>query len=83
MSLIQKSTEPEHKFAIQLRWRIEQVKIVNEGDCIRVIPKGWIEKNTWREINDILRLNRFCWLKNGKDGCWIRLKQRSLMEFLE
>ena len=81
MSLIQKSTEPEHKFAIQLHHRIDYVKIVNENDCIRIVPKGWIEKRTWREINDILRLNRFCWLKNGKDGCWIRLKQCSLMEF--
>ena len=82
MSLIQKSTEPEHKFAIQLRHRIDYVKIVNENDCIRVVPKGWIEKKTWREINDILRLSKFCWLKNGRDGCWIRLKQQSLAEFL-
>jgi len=81
MSLIQKSTEPEHKFAIHLRHRIDHVKIVNENDCIRVVPKRWIEKRTWREINDILRLYRFCWLKNGKDGCWIRLKQSSLTEF--
>jgi len=81
MSLIQKSTEPEHRFAIQLRHRIDYVKIVNENDCIRIVPKAWIEKRMWREINDILRLHRFCWLKNGKDGCWIRLKQRSLMEY--
>jgi len=44
--------------------------------------QDWIEKRTWREINDILRLSRFCWLKNGKEGCWIRLKQRNLIEFL-
>ncbi len=82
MSLIQKSTEPEHSFAVQLGWRIDEVKVVNEGDCIRVIPKGWIDKKVWREINDILRLNRFCWLNNGKEkGCWIRLKQRSLLEY--
>ena len=82
MSLIQKSTEPEHKFAIQLHHRIDNVKIVNENDCISVIPKGWIDKRTWREINDILRLNRFCWLKNGREGCWIRLKQCSLMDYI-
>ena len=44
MSLIQKSIEPEHKFAIQLHHRIDHVKIVNENDCIRVVPKEWIEK---------------------------------------
>jgi hypothetical protein len=33
----------------------------------------WIEKQTWREINDILRLNGFSWEYDGKDSCWIKL----------
>ena len=82
MSLIKKSTEPEHKFAIALgKKRIELVKISDENDCIRIITKKWIKKRTWREINDILRLYRFCWLENGKNSCWIRLKQSDLMEY--
>ena len=31
-------------------------------DCIKVTPKGWIDKQVWREINDILRLHEFSWL---------------------
>ncbi len=69
--LIVKSTEPKN-FATQLGLRIERVIIVNEKDSIKVSPKGWIEKQTWREINDILRLNGFSWLSNGKDSCWLK-----------
>lgn len=71
--LITKSVESKSNFAIQLGKRIDKVTIVNEPDCVKVAPKGWIEKNTWREINDILRLNGFAWLSNGKDSCWMRL----------
>ena len=39
----------------------------------KVIPKGWIDKKIWREINDILRLSEFSWLSNGKDSCWMKL----------
>ncbi len=70
--LIVKSTTPNN-FATQLGFRIERVIIVNEKDSIKVSPKGWIEKQTWREINDILRLNGFSWLYNGKDSCWMKL----------
>ena len=58
-------------FVIQLGRRIQKVSIVNEKDHIKVNPKGWIEKQTWREINDILRLNGFSWFSNGKDSFWI------------
>jgi transposase-like protein/predicted nucleic acid-binding Zn finger protein len=70
--LIVKSTEPNN-FATQLGLRIDRVIIVNEKDSIKVSPKGWIEKQTWREINDILRLNGFSWLSNDKDSCWMKL----------
>ena len=81
MGLIKKSTEPEHKFAIALGKRRNKVTIENEDDCIRIIAKNYIKKRTWREINDILRLYKFCWLKNGKESCWIRLKQSNMMEY--
>lgn len=81
MGLIKKSSEPEYNFAVQLRWRNDYVKIANDTDCIKITPKSWIEKHIWREINDILRLNRFSWLKGNNGGCWIRMKQMSLMEY--
>lgn len=71
-NLINKSTECEYDFAIQLGKRIEKVELVNEKDCIRVIPKGWINKKTWREINDILNFNGFGWLSSDKGGYWIK-----------
>ncbi|MGI0073948.1 MAG: DDE-type integrase/transposase/recombinase [Nitrosotalea sp.] len=71
--LITKSVESKGNFAVQLGKRVEKVKIVNEKDCIKVIPKGWMEKPTWREINDILKLSEFSWLSNGKDSCWMKL----------
>ena len=60
-------------FVNNLGKRIKKVTIVNEGDCIRIIPKCWIDKHIWREINDILRLYGFAWLSNGKDSYWIKL----------
>lgn len=52
--------------------RINKVLIVNESDCIKVKPKGWMEKKEWREIHDILRVQGFNWLANGRDSCWIK-----------
>lgn len=70
--LITKDAEPGSNFAVQLGKRAEKVNISNEKDCIKVYCKGWVEKQTWREINDILRINGFAWLSNGKDSCWIK-----------
>ncbi|MEO9277031.1 MAG: DDE-type integrase/transposase/recombinase [Nitrososphaera sp.] len=71
--LIRKSVESKGNFATQLGKRIEKVSIVNEKDSIKVTCKGWMERQTWREINDILRLNGFSWVSNGKDSCWLKL----------
>ncbi len=71
--LITKSTEAKnYNFAVQLGKRIEKVSISNERDCVKVSCKGWMERQTWREINDILRLNGFSWLSSGKDSCWLK-----------
>jgi putative transposase len=53
--------------------RANKVLILNESDCIKVKPKGWMEKKEWREIHDILRVQGFNWLANGRDSCWIKL----------
>ena len=72
MDLIkQAGTKPN--FVNNLGKRINKVSIVNEGDSIRVSPRGWIDKHIWREINDILRLHKFAWLSNGKDSCWLKM----------
>ncbi|MEP0823951.1 MAG: DDE-type integrase/transposase/recombinase [Nitrososphaera sp.] len=55
--------------------RANKVQIVNESDCIKVKAKGWMEKKEWREIHDILIVQGFNWLSNGKDSCWIRMSQ--------
>lgn len=57
----------------QLGKRFEMLSIINEKDCIKFKQKGWIEKQEWREINDILRINGFAWLSSGRDSCWIKL----------
>lgn len=58
----------------QLGKRFAKLNIVNEKDCIKFKQKAWIEKQEWREINDILRINGFAWLSNGKDSCWIKMQ---------
>ena len=76
--LIVKSVEQKEiadgKFAVHLGKRVQHVSIVNEKDCIKVRPKGWLDKQVWKEINDILRVHQFGWLSNGKDSCWIRMQ---------
>lgn len=57
----------------QLGKRFEKLTVINEKDCIKFKQKCWIEREVWREINDILRVNGFSWLSNGKDSCWIRM----------
>ena len=57
-------------FVSNLGKRIEKVAVYREGGSIRIRPRTYIHKKTWREINDILRLYKFQWQSNGKDGCW-------------
>ena len=54
--------------------RIHKVTILNEKDCIKVKQKGWLDKKDWVEIHDILRVQGFAWLSNGKDSCWIKMQ---------
>ena len=59
-------------FVIQLGKRIDKVNVVMKNDHIKVYPKEWIEKQTWRQINDILRLNGFSWFSDGRHSCWLK-----------
>lgn len=79
--LIGKSVEQKEishgKFAIHLGKRVQYVDILNEKDCMKVKPKGWIDKQVWKEINDILRVHLFAWISNGRDSCWIKMSSES------
>lgn len=68
-----KEKNPEMYVINQLGKRFEKLTVINEKDCIKFKQKCWIEKEVWREVNDILRVNGFSWLSNGKDSCWIRM----------
>lgn len=52
--------------------RMQKLLIINEKDCLKIKPKGWMDKKDWREINDILQVQGFNWLSNGRNSCWIR-----------
>jgi hypothetical protein len=53
--------------------RISKLQIINENDCIKLKPNVWLDLKMWREVNDIVRVQGFNWLANGKDSCWIKL----------
>lgn len=72
--LITKGAERKDSLAFQLGKRIDKLSISNEKDCIKVYCKTWIERDEWKEINNILRVNGFAWLPNEKDSCWIRMQ---------
>jgi putative transposase len=55
--------------------RINKVQIFNEKDCIKIVPRTWLDLKDWREINDIARAQGFSWLSNGRDSCWIKVEK--------
>ena len=57
--------------------RINKIQIVNEKDCIKLKPREWLNLKMWREINDIVRVQGFNWLGNGKDSCWIKMRTKA------
>ncbi|MFY3740855.1 MAG: hypothetical protein HMLIMOIP_001300 [Candidatus Nitrosomirales archaeon] len=56
----------------ELGKKLSKLLIINEKDCFKVKPKEWLDLKAWREIHDMLRLQGFNWLANGKDTCWIK-----------
>ena len=72
----QTKIEKEYALEPQLGKRIDYIEIKREADCISIKPREWLPKPVWREINDILFLNGFSWLENGKESQWINLKQQ-------
>lgn len=68
-----KAKNPEMYVINQHGKRFEKLTVINEKDCIKFRQKYWIEREGWRELNDILRVNGFSWISKGKDSCWIRM----------
>ena len=54
--------------------RANRIEIIHENGCVKIEPKEWIDKRTWLEINDILRIQDFKWFGDGKESCWIKAK---------
>jgi len=52
--------------------KANKIIILNETDCIKIKAITWFDKKDWCEIHDILRVQGFNWLANGKDSCWIK-----------
>ena len=75
MDLISRGSQKSN-FVTHLGKRVKLVSIVNEADSIKVIPKDWIDKKIWREINDILSLDGFTWMSDGRNSCWIKTGHR-------
>jgi hypothetical protein len=69
----------EYNIEFQLGKRLNYVEIKRGTDCISVKPESWIPKSIWREINDILFINGFHWLENGRDSKWIKLKETTAL----
>lgn len=67
------SVEP---FVKGLGIRLNKIVILNEKDCIKIKPTSWLDNKDWREIHDILRVQGFSWLANGKDSCWINMSHQ-------
>jgi hypothetical protein len=54
--------------------RANKIDVIHENGSVKIKPKEWIDKETWREINDILRIYDFKWFGHGMESCWIKPK---------
>ena len=50
----------------------EKAEIRVGRDDIRVVPKGWLDNDEWRQLNGIMTRLGFVWLFNAYARCWIR-----------
>jgi transposase-like protein len=73
----QQQRKKEYNIEYQLGKRLKYVTIMRDADCTSVKPDSWIPKSFWREINDILFINGFSWVENGRDSKWLKLSGTS------
>jgi Integrase core domain len=61
-------------FVTALGIRANKIVVLYDNGSVKIKPKEWIDKKTWREINDVLRIQDFKWFGDGKESCWIKAK---------
>lgn len=80
----QKELQKEPSVVKGLGIRINHVQIQVEKDYIEIKPRGWLDKKTWVEINDILRVQGFGWLSKGEESRWWKsIAETSLRESVD
>ena len=55
-------------FATELGIRVNKIEIIHDNGSVKIKPKQWLDKKTWREINDILRIQDSKWFADGKEN---------------
>jgi hypothetical protein len=45
---------PESKVVIELGISVNKLRVLRKDDCIEIKPAEWLDKENWREINEIL-----------------------------
>ena len=50
---------------------IEDVDITEENDAVVVVPRGFLGKEVWYEINDALKSFDAEWVSAGKESRWV------------
>jgi len=55
-------------------WR-EQLEIIQNEQTITVTPRGYLGKETWYQINEVLKSFDAEWVSAGKESRWIIRKQ--------
>lgn len=72
---LQSSTEDQAQPVVKgVGVRIHKATVRNERNCIKIRQKGRLDKKDWVEINDILKVQGFNWLANGKDSWRIKMQ---------
>jgi hypothetical protein len=70
MDLIRQSANPTPKTALGDRVNLVDISKTQDSETVR--PKRWLDREMWKEINNILRTFGFAWVSNGKDSQWLK-----------
>jgi uncharacterized Zn finger protein len=50
---------------------VDQVEIIESDDCISVVPKEFLGKQLWYQVNNALEKLGAEWISAGKESKWI------------
>lgn len=66
------SVKVDSKVISHLGKYYERLAVVKGPDGkANLVPKQWLRKEEWQDINDILYANGFKWQSTGKNSCWM------------